>query len=82
MGGCRVGEVYGKFGVSVHAIEDWVGSLGGWVGEGYWVLLADWNAHYQTWLLDGRSGLGGSVLAEWVLERGPEVHFWGEGTFK
>ena len=42
---------------------------------GDWVLLGDWNAHHHTWSLDGKSGPRGRVLAEWVLERGAEVHF-------
>ena len=46
------------------------------------MLLGDWNAHHQTWSLDGRSGPGGRVLAEWVLERGSEVHFGKGGTFE
>ena len=32
VGGCRVGGVYGKCGVSVHAMEDWLGTLEGWIG--------------------------------------------------
>ena len=82
LGGCRVGGVYGKCGVSVHAMEDWLGTLGGWIGEGDWLLLGDWNAHHHTWSLDGRSGPGGRVLAEWVQERGAEVHFGEGGTFE
>ena len=39
------------------------------------MLLGDWNAHHHTWSLDGKSGPRGRVLAEWVLERGAEVHF-------
>ena len=73
--GCRVGGVYGKCGVSVHAMEDWLGTLEGWIGGGDWVLQGDWNAHHHTWSLDGKSGPGGRVLAEWVLEWGAEVHF-------
>ena len=49
---------------------------------GDWVLLGDWNAHHHTWSLDGKSGPGGRVLAEWVLERGAEVHFGEGGTFE
>ena len=70
VGGCRVGGVYGKCGVSVHAMENWLGALEGWIGGGDWVLLGDWNAHHHTWSLDGKSGPRGRVLAEWVLERG------------
>ena len=82
MGRCRVGGVYEKYGVSVHAMVDWPGTLEGWVGGGDWVLLGDWNAHYHTWSLDGKSGPGGRVLAEWVFERGGEVHFGEVGTFE
>ena len=82
MGGCRIGGVYGKCGVGVHAIGDWLGFLEGWIGEGDWVLLGDWNAHHHTWSLDGRSGPGGRVLAECVLERGAEIHFGEGGTFE
>ena len=82
VGGCRVGGVYGKCGVGVHAMENWLGTLEGWVGGGDWVLLGDWNAHHHTWSLDGKSGPGGRVLAEWVLERGAEVHFGEGGTFE
>ena len=32
VGGCRVGGVYGKCGVSVHAMENWLGTLEGWTG--------------------------------------------------
>ena len=82
VGGCRVGGVYGKCGVGVHAMGDWLGSLEVWIGRGDWVLVGDWNAHHHTWSLDGRSGPGGRVLAEWVMERGAEIHF-GEGeTFE
>ena len=70
VGGCRVGGVYGKCGVSMNVMEDWLGTRGGWIGGGDWVLLGDWNAHHHKWSLDGRSGSGGRVLAEWVLERG------------
>ena len=85
VGGCRVGGVHGKCGVSVNAMEDWLGTMEGWIGGGDWVLLGDWNAHHHTWSLDGRSGPGGRVLAEWVLEQGAVVHFgegghWNEGV--
>ena len=43
VGGCRVGGVYGKCGVGVHAIRDWLGYLEGWVGGGNWVQLGNWN---------------------------------------
>ena len=46
------------------------------------MLMGDWNAHHHTWSLDGKSGPGGRVLAEWVLERGAEVHFGEGGTFE
>ena len=49
---------------------------------GDWVLLGDWNAHHHKWSLDAKSGPGGRVLAEWVLERGAEVHFGKGGTFE
>ena len=52
VGGCRVGGVYGKCGVGVHAMRDWLGCLEGWTGGGDWVLLGDWNAHHHTWSLD------------------------------
>ena len=48
VGGCRIGGVYGKCGVGVHEMKDWLGSLEGWVGGGEWVLLGDWNAHHHT----------------------------------
>ena len=82
VGGCRVGGVYGKCGVSVHVMESWLGTLEGWIGGGDWVLLGDWNGHHHTWSLDGRSGPGGRVLAEWVQERGAKVHFGEGGTFE
>ena len=82
VGGCRVGGVYGKCGVGVHAMKDWLGCLEEWIGGGDWVLLGDWNAHHHTWSVDGKSGPGGRVLAEWVLERGAEVHFGVGGTFE
>ena len=53
VGGCRVGGVYRKWWVSVNAMEDWLGTLQGWIGGGDWVLLGDWNAHHHTWSLDG-----------------------------
>ena len=80
VGGCNVGGIYGKCGIGVHDMKDWLGSMTGWVGRGDWVLLGDWNAHHHTWSLDGRSGLGGRVLLEWVQEHGAEVHFGGGGT--
>ena len=49
VGGCRVGGVYVKCGVGVHAIGDWLGSLEGWIGGGDWVLLGDRNAYHHTW---------------------------------
>ena len=67
VGRCRVGGVYGKCGVGVHAMRDWLGCLEGWIGGGDWVLLGDWNAHHPTWSLDRKSGPEGRVLAEWVL---------------
>ena len=82
VGGCRIGGVYGKCGVGVHAMGDWWRSLEGWSGGGDWVLLGEWNAHHDTWSLDGRSRPGGRVLAEWVLERGAERHFGKGGTFE
>ena len=82
VGGCRINGVYGKWGVGVHAMGDWLGSVEGWIGGGDWVLLGDWNAHHHTWSLDGRSGPGGRVLAEWDMERGAEVHFGDGGTFE
>ena len=82
VGGCRVGGVYGKCGVGVHSMEGWLGTLEGWIGGGDWVLLGDWNAHHHTWSLDVRSGPGGRVLAEWVQERGAEIHFGEGGTFE
>ena len=82
VGGCMVGGVYGKCGVGVYAMRDWLGCLEGWIGGGDWVLLGNWNAHHHTWSLDGRSGPGGRVLAEWVLEWGAEVYFGEGGTFE
>ena len=82
VGGCMVGGVYGKCRVGVHAMRDWQGCLEEWIRGGDSVLLGDWNAHHHTWLLDGKSGPGGRVLAEWVLERGAEVHFGVGGTFE
>ena len=41
MGGCPVGGVYGKCGVGVHVMRDWLVSLEGWIGGGEWVLLGD-----------------------------------------
>ena len=32
VGGCRVGGVYGKCGVSVHVMEDWLDTLEGGIG--------------------------------------------------
>ena len=82
VGGCKVGGVYGKCGIGVHGMKDWLGSMTGWMGGGDWVLLGDWNAHHHTWSLDGRSGPGGRVLAEWVQEHGAEVHFGRRGNFE
>ena len=82
VGDCRIGGVYGKCGVGVHKMGDWLGSLEGWIRGGDCVLLGDWNAHHHTWPLDRRSGPGGRVLAEWVLERRAEIHFEEGGTFE
>ena len=59
-----------------------LGTREGWISEGNWLLLGDWNACHHTWSLDGMSGPEGRVLAGWVLERGAEVHFGEEGTFE
>ena len=56
VGGCRVGGVYRKCGVGVHAMKDWLSCMEEWVGGGDWVLLGDWKAHHHTWSLDGTSG--------------------------
>lgn len=80
--GCRIGGVYGKCGIGVHAMQDWLGLLAGWNRGGDWVFLGDWNTHHHTWSLDGRSGPGGRVLAEWVQEQGVEIHFGEGGTFE
>ena len=32
VGGCRVGGVYGKCGIGVHAMKDWLDSMTGWIG--------------------------------------------------
>ena len=82
VGSCRIGGVYGKCGEGVHKMRDWLCSLEGWVGGGKLVLLGDWNAHHHMWSLDGRLGPGGRVLAEWVPERGAEVHFGEGGKFE
>ena len=82
VGGCRVGGVSGRCGVVVPAMRDWLSCVEGWIGGGDWVLLGDWNAHHHTWSLDGKSGPGGIVVAEWVLEQGAEVHFGEGGTFE
>ena len=80
--GCRIGGVYGKCGIGVHAMQDWLGLLAGWNRGGDWVFLGDWNTHHHTWSLDGRSGPGGRVLTEWVQEQGAEIHFVEGGTFE
>ena len=82
VGGYRIGGIYEKCSVGVHAIQDYVGLLTGWIGGGDWVLLGIWNAHHHTWSLDGRSGPSGRVLAEWVQERGAEIHFGEGGMFE
>ena len=82
VGGCRVGGVYGKCGVGVHVMRDWLGSLEGYIGGGEWLLLGAWNAYHHTWSLDGRSGPEGRVLVQLVLERRAEVHFGEGGTFE
>lgn len=82
VGGCKVGGVYGKYGIGVHAMKDWLGSMMGWIGGGDWVLLGDWNGYHHTWSLDGSSGPGGRVFAEWVQEHGVEVYFGDGGTFE
>ena len=82
VGGCRMARVYGKCGVGVHAMRDWLCTLEGWIGGGDWVLLRDWNAHHHTWSLHAKSGPGGRVLVDWVLEHGVEVHFGEGGTFE
>ena len=82
VGSCRIGGVYGKCGAIVHAIADWLVSLEGWLGDGDWVLVGNWNAHHSTWSLDGRSGPSCWALAEWVQGHGAEVHFGEGGTFE
>ena len=34
VGGCRVGGVYGKCGVGVHEMKEWLGCLEEWIGRG------------------------------------------------
>lgn len=82
VGGCRVGGIYGKCGVWVHDMRGWLDTLAMWIERGDWVLLGDWNTHHHTWSLYEKSGPGGGVLAEWVQERGAEVHFGKGGTFE
>ena len=60
--GCQIGRIYRECGIGVHAMQEWLGSLAGWIGEGDWVSLGDWNAHHHTWSPDGRLGPGGRVL--------------------
>ena len=31
VGGCKVGGVYGKCGIGVHGMKDWLGSMTGWI---------------------------------------------------
>lgn len=60
--GCRIRGVYGQCGDRIHAMQDWLGSLAGWIRRVDWVLLGDWNSHHHTWSLDGRLGPGGRFL--------------------
>lgn len=64
VGGCKVGGIYGKCGIGVHTMKDWVESIVGRIGGGDWVLLSDWNAHDHMWSLDERSRPGGQVLGK------------------
>ena len=69
-----MGGIYEKCSIGVHVLRDWLDSMTGWIGGGDWAMLGDWNAYHHRWSLDGRSGPVGWVLAEWLQERGPEVH--------
>ena len=81
VGGCRVGGVYGKCGVGVHAIEKWLSTLGGWVGGGDWVLLGHWNAHHTR-----GHGMGSQDLGQGAGRVGPRARrggpLWGGGDIR
>ena len=47
VGSCQVRGVYGKCGMGVHGMWEWLASMEGWIRGGDWVLLGDWNAHHQ-----------------------------------
>ena len=66
VGGYRIGGIYEKCSVGVHAIQDYVGLLTGWIGGGDWVLLGIWNAHHHTWSLDGTSAKKISVVTRYI----------------
>ena len=79
---CKVGGVYGKCGIGVYDLKDWLVTMTGWIGGGERVLLGDWNANDNLWSLDGRLVPGRRVIAQWTQEHGVEVQFGGGGTIE
>ena len=41
VGGCQLGGIYGKCGIWVCAMMDWVDLMSRWIGRGEWALLGD-----------------------------------------
>ena len=63
------GGLYSKCGARVHEMLHWLDRVQALVGNGRWLLIADWNAHHEEWSLDRRSDPVGKVLEEWRKSR-------------
>lgn len=82
LGGVRIGGVYSKCGARVHETIQWLDGIQASIGNGRWVLIADWNAHHVSWFLDGNSDRVGRVLEEWRSTRGARLVRGRKHTFE
>ena len=73
IGGVRIGGVYSKYGARVYEMLHWLDQVQVLVGNGWWLLIGDWNAHHEEWSLDGRSDPVGNVLEEWQTSCGARI---------
>ena len=82
LGGVRFGGVYSKCGSRVHELSRWLDMIRGYVSGARWILIGDWNAHHESWSLDGRSDSVGRVLKEWRQLQGARLLRGREHTFE
>ena len=77
--GKRVVGVYAKGNDSRRGYEEWVQRVVRNVRTRDGMVIGDWNAHYESWSLDGGTNTNGRVLqeameevvAKWIGTRGP-----------